>query len=278
MNKVNNVLIVITEVVLGIGLFFTPVLGLLFSLTAVMWILGFSYFTENFQNDRSRAFAIILLKTSYLAFNATINCIPTKSVFGFIMLILMAFELICELIFCRMTPTQKKPNEAKQRAKDSQTAIEFRYVGYLLGNKNMLFGKDHTAQAIRGLAISAATFIATLVTAIAAFFIGMGFAANGHGVYLFVIAFLYLCMCILFYQLLDAAACKNAKRVILAAYLSLFVILLFLAPSLKKDEILGSASGAYMYVYLFGCGNVTHAITACTRISNTLNERIAKEQ
>ena len=278
MHKFNNVLVVITVVVLVLGLFYTPILGLLFILTATMWILGFSYFTENFQKDRSRALAIILLKTSYLAFNATINCIPSKSVFGFIMLILMAFELICELIFCRMTPTQKKSNEAKQWAKDSQTAIEFRYAGYLLGNKNMLFGKDHTAQAIRGLAISAATFIATLVTAIAASFIGMDYAANGQGMYLFVIAFLYLCMCILFYQLLVAVDCKNAKRVILAAYLSLFVILLFLAPFFKKDEILGSASGAYMYLYLFGCGNVTHAITACTKISNTLNERIAKEQ
>ncbi len=269
MNKVNNVLIVITEVVLGIGLFFTPVLGLLFSLTAVMWILGFSFFTENFENDRSRAIAILLLKTSYLAFNATINCIPSKSVFGFIMLILMAFELVCELIFCRMTPTQKKSNEAKQRAEESQMVIELRYASYLLGNKDMLFGEDQTAKTIRGLAISAVTFIATLVSAISAFLIGQGFAANGQGMYLFVITFLYLCMCILFYQLLDAVDCKNAKRVILAAYLSLFVILLFFAPLVKKDEILGRASGIYLYMYLFGCGNVAHAITACTKISNT---------
>lgn len=61
MHKFNNVLVVITVVVLVFGLFYTPILGLLFILTATMWILGFSYFTENFQKDRSRAIAIILM-------------------------------------------------------------------------------------------------------------------------------------------------------------------------------------------------------------------------
>lgn len=282
MNKVNNVLIVITEVVLGIGLFFIPVLGLLFLLTATMWILGFSYFTENFQKDRSRAIAILLIKTGYLVVNATINYIPPKSVVGFVLLLLMILVLTCEMIFCRMLPKAQQAREnsaeAQQRAKESQTMIELRYANYLLGNRNMLFGVDQTAQAIRGLAISAVTFIATLVSAVAAFLIGRFFAVNGQTIYLFIAAFLFLCMCVLFYQLLDIASYPKTNRVILAAYLSLFVMLLFLAPLVKKDEILGSASGVYLYMYLFGCGNVVHAITACTKISNALNKKIAKER
>lgn len=282
MHKFNNVLVVIAVVVLVLGLFYTPILGLLFILTATMWILGFSYFTENFQKDRRRAIAILLIKTGYLAVNATINYIPPKSVVGFVLLLLMIFVLTCEMIFCRMLPkaygAKQDSNEAQQCAKESQTMIELRYANYLLGNKNMLFGEDQTAQTIRGLAISAVTFIATLVSAVVAFLIGRLFAVNGQTVYLFIAVFLYLCMCTLFYQLLDVVGNKKTNSVILAAYLSLFVTLLFLAPLVKKDEILGSASGVYLYMYLFGCGNVTHAITVCTKISNTLNERIAKKQ
>lgn len=282
MHKFNNVLVVITVVVLVLGLFYTPILGLLFLLTATMWILGFSYFTENFQKDRSRAIAILLIKTGYLAVNATINYIPPKSVVGFVLLLLMILVLTCEMIFCRMLPkadrAKQDSNQAQQCAKESQTMIELRYVSYLLGNKNMLFGEDQTAKTIRGLAISAVTFIATLVSAVSAFLIGQGFAIDRQGIYLFVVVFLYLCMCILFYQLLNIVGYKKTNGVIWASYLSLFVILLFSAPFVKQNEILGSASGAYLYMYLFGSGNVVHAITACTKISNTLNERIAKKQ
>ena len=155
MNKLNLFLIIITGSFLVLGwlvpVFWSP----LFILSAIMWIVGFSYFTNTCflkcaRRQKLTPIGIFIIKTICLLLTAVLYYVPIESISSIIVVVTFEIVLLIEIICFPMKKKlcsfdKKKMEETKDLAQKSEQIIYGQYDSYLLGNKESLFGKNSRA-------------------------------------------------------------------------------------------------------------------------------------
>lgn len=268
MIKANYTLLILLAMIFVLRIFWLPALGFYFLVTVIMWIVGFSYFTEQFSLNKRNATTILLFKMAYLFSNEAIYYFNPNAKEGWAVFIVMVVVCACELIFLRVNSESlqkgnKKSDTAKVVANKGLKVIEFRYLKCKLGDKDSFFGEDEIAQAMRKLALSGVTIVSTLISVILAYLFGCFFVFSKNSIFIALTIIVFLLMSVLFYCLLHTHIQSEFKRFLLSIYLSAFVVFFFIQPLAQEKTIFGNSIRVYIYTCLFGAGSIAHALFTC---------------
>lgn len=269
---INKILCVLTLGVLLAGQFIHPFAwGLLFSLTALLWIISLGIFTDAaFEHACShRTIADIVAKSAYVLCTDLILLFGNRQPISLVVFSVFLLLLILDLAFVKLPYRQVSGSRA--HAQHATDIMHAEWEKYLAGRSNDLRGHATVrAQRLRSLSFVTYSVVSTLLIAVLGVIVGRLF----HNLLLLCLWSLLMSI-LLWYSFYEMLRYLRPGRLCqLLCGISGFVLpaALLLAPFLTGT--IGGLADLRLPLYVLGIGGGVTLLMACFKASQTIGKML----
>ncbi len=268
----NKILCVLILGVLLAGQFIHPFAwGLLFSLTALLWIISLGVFTDTaFEHACShRNAADLLAKSAYVVCTDMILLFGNRQPISLVVFSVFLLLLILDLAFVKLPYRQVSGSRA--HAQHATDIVHAEWEKYLAGLPNDLRGNATVrSQLLRSLSFVTYSVVTTLLVAVLGVILGRLF----HD--LLLLCLLSLLMSILlwrsFYEMLQYLRPGRLCQLLCGISGLVLPATLLLAPSLTGS--IDGLADLRLPLYVLGIGGGVTLLMACFKAAQTINKML----